>query len=94
MTGRAEPTVEEQRAKLHKRMFLLESGPGSRTDKRFNREGFSNNNVDVVTTGELLKKKKKGSKVAGAVAGGAAAGAVGGAAAGAAAGTAASTGAS
>lgn len=42
MTGRKEPTKEEQRALIHKRMFLLENGPGSRNGKRFNRQGVSN----------------------------------------------------
>ena len=46
MTGRKEPTQEEQRALIQKRMFLLDHGPGSRNAKRFNRQGV--NNVDVV----------------------------------------------
>lgn len=46
MTGRKEPTKEEQRALIQKRMFLLEHGPGSRNGKRFNRQGVSN--IDVV----------------------------------------------
>ena len=84
MTGRAEPTTEQQLAKLHKRMFLLESGPGSHSDKRFNRDGV-NNNVDAVAAHRMFRKKKKGSKAAGVAAGGAAAGVVAGAVAGAAA---------
>lgn len=82
MTGRAEPTTEQQLAKLHKRMFILENGPGSHSGKRFNREGVSNN-VDVVGSNRILRKKK-GSKAAGVAAGaaaGVAAGAVAGAAA-------------
>jgi hypothetical protein len=50
MTGRAEPSQEELRANLHKRMYLLEHGPGSRNSKRYNRHGVTN--ADVITSGE------------------------------------------
>ncbi|KAF7976588.1 hypothetical protein HWV62_2237 [Athelia sp. TMB] len=82
MTGRDEPTAEQQLAKLHKRMFLLENGPGSHSDKRFNRDGV-NNNANAVASHRMFRKKK-GSKAAGLAAGaaaGVAAGAVAGAAA-------------
>lgn len=49
MTGRPEPSQEELRANLHKRVFLLEHGPGSRfNDKRFNRQGVPNNGLGAV----------------------------------------------
>ena len=41
MTGRTEPSQEELRADLHKRMYLLDHGPRSRHTKRFNRQGVS-----------------------------------------------------
>ena len=40
MAGRDVPTQLELRDKLHKRMYLLDHGPGSRVpSKRFNRQG-------------------------------------------------------
>ena len=48
MTGRPEPSHQELRANLHKRMYLLEHGPGSRHGKRFNRHGVAN--VDAIST--------------------------------------------
>lgn len=50
MTGRAQPSQQELRANLHKRMYLLEHGPGSRNGKRYNRHGVTN--VDAVTAGK------------------------------------------
>lgn len=47
MTGRQEPSKDEQRAKLHKRMYLLEHGPGSRNGKRYNRNGVTNSDALV-----------------------------------------------
>lgn len=77
MTGRAEPTDEELSAKLHKRMFLLEHGPGSHNDKRYNRQGVGN--LDVIAGGKL-HKGHKGKQAAAGLAG-AAVGASGAAAA-------------
>ena len=72
MTGRKEPTKEEQRALIQKRMFLLEHGPGSRNGKRFNRQGVSN--IDVVNVnGGSDNVLKAGGAVQGAVAGSSAA---------------------
>jgi hypothetical protein len=51
MTGRQEPSETELRGKLHKRMYLLEHGPGSRHPKRYNRKGvahFDTTNSDQV----------------------------------------------
>jgi hypothetical protein len=56
MTGRPEPSHQELRANLHKRMYLLEHGPGSHRDKRFNRHGVVN--ADAIGTSNGRGRKK------------------------------------
>ena len=55
MSGRPEPSVDELRANLKKRMYLLPNGPGShesKNEKRFDRVGVK---PLVDTTGNTLK---------------------------------------
>jgi hypothetical protein len=56
MTGRPEPSQQELRANLHKRMYLLDHGPGSRHGKRFNRHGVVT--ADATNTGNGRGRKK------------------------------------
>jgi len=55
MTGRQEPSEQELRERLRKRMYLLEHGPGSHKGpgKRYNRHGISHN--DATSSGRVLK---------------------------------------
>jgi hypothetical protein len=53
MSGRQEPSEQELREKLRKRMYLLEHGPGSHNGKRYNRHGISHN--DATSSGRVLK---------------------------------------
>ena len=55
MTGRPEPSQQELRANLHKRMYLLDHGPGSRHGKRFNRHGVVN--ADAISKGNGRGRK-------------------------------------
>jgi hypothetical protein len=59
MTGRQEPSEQELRERLRKRMYLLEHGPGSHNlkgpGKRYNRHGISHNLNDATSSGRVLK---------------------------------------
>jgi len=70
MTGRAEPSQEELRADLHKRVYLLDHEPRSRRTKRFNRHGVPKFDALTAGSGNGGKKAAAGVDVAAALGGG------------------------